>query len=80
MIMRKVPVDDTWAEGACWIESPTGEVDACQFGDEERETDADGGKVGGFMLLSSEHADCEDEFGGQEHLEEEPLGACHALG
>ena len=34
---------DCGAEGASRVETATGEVDAGQFGDEEREADSDGG-------------------------------------
>lgn len=44
-----------------------------QLSDEQRETDADRSEEGGSVLLGCEHEDAEDEFKGQEHLNEQAL-------
>lgn len=46
--------------------------------DEEREADAQGREVGGAVLLGGEHHDGEDELDGEEHFDEEALGAGRA--
>lgn len=46
------------------------EEDARKLGNEERETDADRRKEGSLVLFRCQHEDGEDEFGGQEHLDD----------
>ena len=58
-------------EGAGGIETAAGPVDASEFCDEQSQAYADGSDEGGFVLFRGEHEDGEDEFGGEEHLDED---------
>lgn len=60
-----------WAEGACGIETASGEVDARQFSHEKSQADADGREESALVLFRSQHEHCENEHGGQEHLDKE---------
>lgn len=44
-----------------------------KFSDKERESDTDWSNESAFVLLGCEHEDREDEFSGEEHLDEEAL-------
>jgi hypothetical protein len=41
--------------------------------DEDRDTDADGGKMGATVLLDGEEIDGQDKLGSEEHLDEDTL-------
>lgn len=74
MVPRPRPRDDRGPEASRGIQAAACVEHACQFGDEEREADADWGEEGGFVLFGGEEEDREDELAGEEHFEEEALG------
>lgn len=68
MVTGEIVRHDTRSKAPCGIQGAAGEEDSYEFGDEERETNADGREVGGFVFFGCEHEDCEDEEGGEEHF------------
>lgn len=73
MVAVEVMVHGCRTKSTRRIERATGEVDSDELGDEKRETDADRGDERALMLLGRKHEDGEDQFGGEEHLDEKTL-------
>ena len=73
VIAGEIAVHDAGAERADGVQAAAGVVDAQELGDEQAETDADGGEEGGFGFLGREHEDRDDQEGGEEHLDEQAL-------
>ncbi len=66
MVTLKAGTGDARAERAGRVEAGAGVVDACDFGDEEGEADADGCDEGILGFFGGKHKDGEDQQGSEE--------------
>ena len=74
VISGKASRHDLGAKTAYGIQTRTCKIGTTQVSDEECETNANGGKEGGFGFLNRKHEDSYDEKSGQEHFNEKSLG------
>jgi hypothetical protein len=65
--------DDRRTEGSGRVDGRARPVGRTDVGDEDRNTNADGGKMSATVLLDSEEVDCQDELGSEEHLDKDTL-------
>ncbi|KAI6761361.1 hypothetical protein HG531_001914 [Fusarium graminearum] len=69
--------DDRRTEGSGRVDGCARPVGRTDVGDEDGDTNADGGKMGAAVLLDGEEVDCQDELRSEEHLDEDTLSnAC----
>lgn len=69
--------DDRRTEGSSRVDGCARPVGRTDVGDEDGDTNADGGKMGAAVLLDGEEVDCQDELRSEEHLDEDTLSnAC----
>lgn len=78
-VIPNEPGDDSGTEGSGRVDGGAGEVCASNVCNEDGDSNADGGKEGGSMLLHREEVDGEDELRCEEHLEEETLDDAGAV-
>lgn len=58
------------AKGTGRVDAGAGKVGAADVGNENRNTDANGGQESSAVLLDSEQKDCENELCSEKHLNE----------